>query len=62
MLLIIEHWIYYIPTAKLEDCNVTIDGRIFFNQPIKNNVKTYENISRHATAHGDHDMAGCLLL
>ena len=35
---------YYLPTAKLKDYNVMIDGNFFFDQPIRNHVKVYENI------------------
>ena len=34
------HSRYYLPTAKVEDYNVMIDGKIFFDQPIKSYVKT----------------------
>ena len=42
-----EHSRYYLPTAKVEDYNVMIAGRNFFDQPIKNDVKTYENIQNY---------------
>ena len=37
-----------------------IDGRNFFDQPIKNNLITYDNIQKIATALGDDYMTGCL--
>ena len=40
---------YFLPTAMIEDYNVMIDGRNFFDQPIKNNIKTYENIRKIKT-------------
>ena len=39
---------YYLPTVELKDYNVVIDGRNFFNQPIKNDLKTY-NIRKIST-------------
>ena len=30
--------------AEMKDYNVIIDGRIFFNQLLRNNIETYENI------------------
>ena len=33
----------------------------FFDQPINNNFKTYENIRKIATGHGDDYTTGCLL-
>ena len=38
-----------------------INGRNFFDQPIKNNIKTYENIRKIAIGQGDHYTTGCLL-
>ena len=33
--------------------DVTIDGKNVFDQPINNNLKTYENIRKTATGPGD---------
>ena len=38
-----------------------INGENFFNQPIKNNKVTYENIRKIATGQGDHYTTGYLL-
>ena len=38
-----------------------IDGRNFFDQPIKNDKMTYENIRKIATSQGDDYTTGCLL-
>ena len=38
-----------------------IDGKNFFDQPVKNNKTTYENIKKIATAQGDDYTTGCLL-
>ena len=38
-----------------------IDGESFFDQPINNNLKTYENIRKIATGKGDDCTTGCLL-
>ena len=35
---------YYIPNVEIKDYNVMIDGKNFFDQPINNMIKTYENI------------------
>ena len=37
------------------------DRRNFFNQPIKNDLKTYDNIRNFATGQGDDYTTGCLL-
>ena len=33
----------------------------FFNQPVKSNLITYENIQKIATGQGDNNLTGCLL-
>ena len=38
-----------------------INGENFFDQPIKNNKVTYENIRKIATGQGDVNTTGCLL-
>ena len=38
-----------------------IDGKSFFDQPIKNDKITYENIRKIATGQGDDYTTGCLL-
>ena len=52
---------YYIPNVEIKDYNVMIDGKNFFDQPIKNNKVTYENIRKVAIGHGDDYTSGCLL-
>ena len=38
-----------------------IDGKNFFDQPIKSYIKTYENIRKITTGQGDDYITGCLL-
>ena len=38
-----------------------IDGKNFFDQPVKNNEVTYENIRKIAASQGDDYTSGCLL-
>ena len=38
-----------------------IDGKTLFNQPVKNDKVTYENIRKIATDQGDDYTTGCLL-
>ena len=52
---------YYIPNVEIKDYNVMIDGKNFFDQPVKNNKITYENIRKIATGQGDDYTTGCLL-
>ena len=38
-----------------------IDGKNFFDQPVKNNKVTYENNKKNAAGQGDDHTTGCLL-
>ena len=37
------HTKYFIPNVEMKDYNVVIDVRNFFDQPIKNDLKTYDH-------------------
>ena len=56
-----SHSGYYIPNVEIKDYNIMINGENFFDQPIKNNKVTYENIRKIATGQGDDYTTGCLL-
>ena len=45
--------VYYLTNVELKDYNVMIDGKNLFDQPIKDNKVTYENIRKIATGQGD---------
>ena len=57
----ISHSTYYLPKGEIKDYNVMIVGRNFFDQPINNMKKTYENIIKITTSKGDDYTTGCLL-
>ena len=52
---------YYLPNVEIKDYNIMVNGENFFDQPIKNNKVTYENIRNVATSQGDDYTTGCLL-
>ena len=52
---------YNLPTVEIKDYNIMINGENFFDQPIKNNKVTYDNIRKIATGQGDDYTTGCLL-
>ena len=56
-----SHSNYYFPNVETKDYNIMINGKNFFDQPIKNNKVTYENIRKIATGQGDDYTTGCLL-
>ena len=57
----ILHTVYYLPNVEIKDYNIMINGENVFDQPIKNNKVTYENIRKIATGQGDDYTTGCLL-
>ena len=52
---------HYLPTVEIKDYNIVINGEKFFDQPIKNNKITYDNIRKITTGQGDDYTTGCLL-
>ena len=52
---------YYVPNIEIKDYNVMIDGKNFYNQPVKNDKVTCENIRKIAMGQGDNYATGCLL-
>ena len=51
----------YLPTVEIKDYNVMNDGQNFFDQPVKNDLRTYDKIRKFATGQGDGYTTGCLL-
>ena len=51
----------YLPNVEIKNYNVMINGENIFDQPIKYNKVTYENIRKIATGRGDNYTTGCLL-
>ena len=56
-----SHSDYYLRNVEIKDYNIMINGENFFDQAIKNNKVTYENIRKIATGQGDDYATGCLL-
>ena len=52
---------YYLPNVEIKNYNVIINGENFFNQPVKDNKVTYENIRKVAIGKRDDHTNGCLL-
>ena len=56
-----SHTDYFLPNVEIKDYNIMINGENLFDQPIKNNKVTYENIRKIATGQADDYTTGCLL-
>ena len=56
-----SHKLYYLPTVEMQDYNVMINAKTLFDQPIKNDLKTNDNIGKVATGQSDDYTTGYLL-
>ena len=52
---------YFLPRIKIENYNIEIDGRNFYDQPINDSIKQYDEIRKISTGQGDDYTTGCLL-
>ena len=51
---------FFLPTVKIQNQNARIDGRDFFDQPVKNISRAYESIRKITTGQADYTTA-CFL-
>ena len=52
---------YFLPRVKIENYIIEIDGRNFYDQPINDVIKQYEEVRKISTGQGDDYATGCLL-
>ena len=52
---------YFLPRAKIETYKVLIDGRNFYDQPINDLIKQYDEVTKVSTGEDDDYTTGCLL-
>ena len=53
------HRKYFPPRVGIENCS--IDGRSFYDQPIDDLIKQFDEVRKTSTGHGDDYATGCLL-
>ena len=56
-----SHRKYFLPRVNITNYNVLIDGRNFYDQPINDQIKKYDEIRKIATRKGDHYTTGSML-
>ena len=56
-----SHRKYFLPRIETENYNIEIDGRKFFDQPINDSIKEYDEIRKISTGQGNDYTTGCLL-
>ena len=52
---------YFLPRLKIKNYNIEIDGRNFYDQPINDSIKQYDEIRKISTGQGDDYTTDCLL-
>ena len=52
---------YFLPRVKIENYNIEIDGRNFYDQAINDSIKQYDEIRKISTRKGGDYTTGCLL-
>ena len=50
---------YFLPRVKIENYNIKIDGKNFYDQPINHSIKQYDEIRKISTWLGDDYTTGC---
>ena len=56
-----SHRRYFLPRIKIENYNIEIDGRNFYDQPINDLIKQYDEVRKISTGQGDDYTTGSLL-
>ena len=52
---------YYLPKGIIDNYNVIINGKNFYDQAIEADIKRYEEIRKLTTGQGEYYTTGCLL-
>ena len=52
---------YFFLRTKIKNYNIEIDGRNFYEKPINDSIKQYNEIRKISTGKGDDYTTGCLL-
>ena len=52
---------YFLPSVKIDNYNIEIDGINFYDQPINDSIKQYDGVRKISTGQGDDYTTGCLL-
>ena len=52
---------YFLPRGEIKNYNVLIDWRNFYDQPINDKIKQYDEIRKMSAGYGDDYTTDCLL-
>ena len=56
-----SHRKYFLTRVNISNSNILVDSRNFYDQPINDEIKQYDEITKIATRKGDDYTTGCLL-
>ena len=52
---------YFLPRGEIKNYSVLIDGRNFYDQPVNDIIKQYDEVRKVSTGYGDDYTTGFLL-
>ena len=52
---------YFLPRVKIENYNIKINGKNFYDKPVKDSIKQNDEIRKIPTGQGDDYTTGCFL-
>ena len=52
---------YFLPRLKIDNYNIEIDGINFYDQPVNDSIKQYDELRKVSTGQGEYYTTGCLL-
>ena len=52
---------YFLPRVNITKYNVLVDGRNFYDPPISDQIRKYDELSKVTAGKGDDYTTGCLL-
>ena len=56
-----SHKRYFLTRIEIKNYNIETDGRNFYDQPINDLIKQYDEVRKISTGQGDDYTTGCLL-
>ena len=56
-----SHTIYFLQRVNITNYDVSINGRNFYDQPINDFIKQYDEVRKVSIGYGDDYITGCLL-
>ena len=56
-----SHRKYFLPRIKIQNYNIEIDGRNFYDQSINDSIKQFHEVTKMSTGQVDDYTTGCLL-